>query len=192
MLKRWVQASALALALPVMALSAPSQTPVFSAAKTSDKTPTKKTTARAVKATEPDASPAAAEPEPTLDPMVMKARAESKKLHDAWDHARLESTVYDKRYHRAYDRWVKVAKEGKAAALKKRDQAMVELKISLERRRLAWYEWELAKSKQVALEAQTKAKGLREDIQRVKQRIEGLGGTWKPTPVPTKTNAAPL
>jgi hypothetical protein len=38
------------------------------------------------------------------------------------------------------------------------------------------------------LEAQTKAKGLREDVLRVKKRIEALGGTWKPTPTQTKAN----
>lgn len=192
MLKHLIRALTLSLVLPVMVSSAHSQTPVPSVAKTPVKTSAKKATAQAVKATEPDASTATAEPESTPDPLVMKARIESKKMHDAWDHARLESTVYDKRYHRAYDRWVKVAKEGKGAALKKRDQAMVELKISLERRRLVWYEWELAKAKQVSLEAAVKAKALREDIQRVKQRIEGLGGTWKPTPVPTKTNGTPI
>jgi hypothetical protein len=192
MLKRLIQASALSLALPVMVWAAPSQTSTPSTAKTVVKAPAPKMPAKALKTNDADSSPATAEPEPTPDPQVAKARSESQKLRDAWDHARLESTVYDKRYHRAYDRWVKAAKEGKITAMKKRDQAMVELKISLERRRLAWYEWELAKSKQVALEAQTKAKGLREDIQRVKQRIEGLGGAWKSTPVPTKTNGVSL
>jgi len=176
----------LCLMSPLLVQAATSQTAVPSAVKTPSGTSSKKVPARPEK--NPDFLSGTAEPEPTPDPLVMKARAESQKLRDVWDHARLESTVYDKRYHRAYDRWVKAAKEGKSVAMKKRDQAMVELKVSLERRRLAWYEWELAKAKQVALEAQNKAKGLREDVQRVKKRIEDLGGTWKPTPVPTKTD----
>jgi len=133
-----------------------------------------------------EAPTAQAESEPTPDPVVLKARSEPQQLRSAWDKARLEVTVYDKRYRRAYERWVKATKDTKASAMKRRDQAMVEFKISLERRRLAWYEWELGKAKQVALEADTKAKGLREDVARVKKRIEALGGSWKPTPVPTK------
>lgn len=133
-----------------------------------------------------DASGDVAEPEPTPDPLVVKARGEAQRLRDAWDHAKLESTVYDKRYRRAYDRWVQSGKEAKAAAVKKRDQAMLDLKISLEKRRLAWYEWELAKAKQVQLEASAKAKALRDDVTRVKKRIEAMGGSLKPTPGPVK------
>lgn len=187
-MKRMSSASVLCLAFPVLLWAAPSPTPAPSAVKTLSRAVVIKNVAKTEASATSEPLPAVAQPEPTPDPTVLKARSESLKLRDAWDHTRLESTVYDKRYHRSYDRWVKAAKEGKTAAMKKRDQAMVELKISLERRRLAWYEWELAKAKLVVLEAQNKAKGLREDVKRVKKRIEDLGGTWKPTPVPTKTN----
>lgn len=147
---------------------------------------TEKAKVVALKAESVETNSAQAESEPTPNPVVLKARAESQRFRDAWDKAKLEASVYEKRQRRAYERWAKATKETKAAALKKRDQSVVEFKVSLEKRRLAWYEWELAKAKQIALEAETKAKGLREDVARVKKRIEALGGSWKPTPLPTK------
>jgi len=139
----------------------------------------------AASATTPTATSVAADGQVTpVDPAVEKWKSEASKTRDLWDKSRLESTLYDKRYKRAYDRWVKAAKDKKAQALAKRDQASGEFKLSLERRRLAWYRFESAKARQAAAEAESQAKGIGEDIRRVEERIrkmeQGLG--IQPTP----------
>ena len=113
-------------------------------------------------------------PATPTDPTVEKWKAETTKTRDLWDRSRLESTLYDKRYKRAYDRWLKAAKDKKASALTKRDRAWAEFKLSLERRRLAWYQFELSKARQAAAEAETQAKGTGEDIRRVEDRIRKM------------------
>jgi hypothetical protein len=123
------------------------------------------------------------------DPAVVKIRAEVKKVRDAWDKARLEATVYEKRYHRAYDKWVQSAREGKSNALARRDRAQAEFSLSVERRRLAWYRWEDARARQQAAEAAARRKGLAADIERVRARIRDMESKWGlgPTPTPKPT-----
>jgi hypothetical protein len=144
-----------------------------------------------LKTSSPTPGVAQEEGEPTpVDPTVLKARAEVKTVRDLWDKARLEATVYDKRYRRAYDRWTQAAKADKAAAAVKRDRAMDELKLSFERRRLAWYRWEDARAEAKAVEAAAERKALRSDMERVKTRIrtmeKALGVQMAPSPTLTK------
>jgi hypothetical protein len=121
-----------------------------------------------------------------VDPAVVKIHAEVKKIRDAWDKARLEATVYEKRYRRAYDKWVQSAREGKSKALAHRDRAQAEFNLSVERRRLAWYRWEDARARQQVAEASARRKGLAGDIERVRARILDMEKKWglAATPVP--------
>ncbi len=126
------------------------------------------------------------------DPAVVKAVAEVKKARDAWDKARLETTVYEKRRKRAYDQWVRADRETKPRALARRDRAQNEFDLSVERRRLAWYRWEDARARLQAAESAARRKTLALDIERVRTRIQDMERKWglspaaSPKPQPSK------
>src|SRR6185503_10714428 len=64
------------------------------------------------------------------------------KLKESWDKARLEVTLYEKRAKRAYQKWVKAAKKVKADAKIQKEKADLELQLAVERRKLAFSQWQ--------------------------------------------------
>jgi len=103
-----------------------------------------------------------------------KAKEEARALRETWDKTKLEATLYDKRAKRAYEKWVKAAKGLRKDAEKQKDQAQLELKLSMERRKLAYNEWQAALYRQALREAQFKLAEQERDIAIVKERIRKL------------------
>src|SRR5581483_4570258 len=78
-----------------------------------------------------------------------KAKAETQRLKDAWDKKRLETTLYDQRAKRAYQKWVKAAKNLKDQAKAQKERAELEFQIALEKRKLAYNDWQVAQLKMI-------------------------------------------
>src|SRR6202041_1464253 len=101
-------------------------------------------------------------PQPNADVNVLgekldKAKADVDQFKNAWDKARLETTLYDQRAKRAYQRWLKAAKGLRVKAQEQRDKADLELQLSVERRKLAFSQWQSAQLREASEEAQVQA-----------------------------------
>jgi hypothetical protein len=103
-----------------------------------------------------------------------KAKEEARSFRETWDKAKLEATLYDKRAKRAYEKWVKAAKGLRKEAEVQKGKAETELKLSTERRKLAYNEWQAALYRQALREAQLKLAEQERDIAIVKERIRKL------------------
>jgi len=103
-----------------------------------------------------------------------KAKEEARALRETWDKAKLETTLYDKRAKRAYEKWVKAAKGLRKDAEAQKLRSELELKLSVERRKLAWNEWQAAVYRQGLKESQLKVLEQERDIAIVKERIRKL------------------
>src|SRR5258708_7971130 len=73
-----------------------------------------------------------------------KSRGEVQRLKDAWDKARLETTLYDQRSKRAYQKWVKAAKKAREQTKLQKEKAELELQLAIEKRKLAFSLWQSA------------------------------------------------
>jgi len=131
----------------------------------------------------------AATPEPASDKAfdaasqaLDKTKGEVQRLKDAWDKARLETTLYDQRAKRAYSRWVKAAKKTKEQAKVQKEKSELELQLAIEKRKLAWNDWQAALFRQASHEAQIKALDQEKEKAAVKERIKKLE---------TKLNSSP-
>jgi hypothetical protein len=101
-------------------------------------------------------------------------KADVEKFKIAWDKARLETTLYEQRAKRAYQKWVKATKLAKAKAQSARDKADLELQLSVERRKLAFSQWQAAQMRQTAQEAQLKALNQDRDTKAIQDKIKQL------------------
>lgn len=110
-----------------------------------------------------------------------KAKEESQSLKDAWDKARLETTLYDQRAKRAYQKWAKAAKSAKEEAKAQKDRAELELQLSIEKRKLAYDEWQAAELRVAAHEAQVKALDQEKESEAVRDKIRELQDELKPS-----------
>lgn len=103
-----------------------------------------------------------------------KAKDETQKLKDAWDKTRLEVTLYDQRAKRAYKRWAKAVKTAKEQARLQKERAEMELQLAIEKRKLAFNEWQAAQLRQAADEAQVKALDQEKDSTAIRDKIKKL------------------
>ena len=111
-----------------------------------------------------------------------KAKDEAQKLKDAWDKTRLEVTLYDQRAKRAYKKWAKAVKTAKENARLQKERAEMELQLAIEKRKLAFNEWQAAQLRQAADEAQVKALDQEKDSVAIRDKIKRLEGKLNPTP----------
>lgn len=103
-----------------------------------------------------------------------KAKDETQKLKDAWDKARLETTLYDQRAKRAYQKWAKAVKSAKESARLQKERAEMELQLAIEKRKLAFNEWQTAQLYQAAREAEVKALDQEKDSVAIQEKIKQL------------------
>jgi len=130
----------------------------------------------------------AGEPTPSFDSAVdvaasdlEKAKDETQKLKDVWDKARLEVTLYDQRAKRAYQKWAKAAKTAKDLARAQKERAEMELELAIEKRKLAFNEWQAAQLRQAASEARVKALDQEKDSASIRDRIKRLEAKLNPS-----------
>jgi len=123
----------------------------------------------------------AAQETPTVDKALdlaaqelQKAKDETQKLKDFWDKAKLETTLYDKRAKRAYQKWLKSAKALKEQAKAQKDQADLELQLALEKRKLAYNEWQASQLRLLSHESQVKALDQEKQNGSIRLRIKQL------------------
>ncbi len=110
----------------------------------------------------------------TLSQKLEETKADVEKLKNNWDKARLETTLYEQRAKRAYQKWVKATKAAKAKAQAARDKADLELQLAVERRKLAFSQWQAAQLRQASQEAQLKALGQDQDSKAIEAKIQQL------------------
>src|SRR5579872_292950 len=65
-----------------------------------------------------------------------KSKEEVQRLKDSWDKARLETTLYDQRAKRAFQRWVKAKTKARDQAKTVKEKAELELQLAVEKRKL--------------------------------------------------------
>ena len=109
-----------------------------------------------------------------------KAKAETQRLKDAWDKSRLETTLYEQRVKRASRKLEKVAKDLKAKAQEQKDRAELEFQLSLEKRKLAYNEWQAAQLRMVAKESQLKALDQEKESGAIRARVRELENKLHP------------
>ena len=114
-----------------------------------------------------------------------KAKGEVQELRDKWDKARMETTLYDKRAKRAYQKWTKAAKKAKDQAKTQKEKAELELQLSIEKRKLAFNEWQAAQLRAAAKESELKALDQEKDAQAIKEKIKQLEQKLGPSKTPT-------
>ena len=103
-----------------------------------------------------------------------KAKDETQKLKDAWDKTRLEVTLYDQRAKRAYQKWAKAVKTAKEQARLQKERAEMELQLAIEKRKLAFNEWQAAQLRQASREAEVKALDQEKDSAAIRDKIKKL------------------
>jgi hypothetical protein len=113
----------------------------------------------------------------TADDLGVKldqAKADVDQFKNSWDKARLETTLYDQRAKRAYQRWLKAAKNLKAKAQEQKNKADLELQLSVERRKLAFSQWQAAQLREASEEALVKAFAQDRDTKAIQDKIQQL------------------
>ena len=106
------------------------------------------------------------------------------KLKDAWDKSRLEVTLYEKRAKRAYQKWVKAAKTVKVQAKVQREKADMELQLAVEKRKLAFSQWQSAVFLQTAEESRLRSLSQEKDTKAIRAKIAELETKIKPLTTP--------
>lgn len=109
-----------------------------------------------------------------------KAKREVQELRDKWDKARMETTLYDKRAKRAYQKWTKAAKKAKDQAKTQKENAELELQLSIEKRKLAFNEWQAAQLREMAKESDLKALDQEKDTRAIQEKIKQLEQKLQP------------
>lgn len=113
-----------------------------------------------------------------------RAKKEAQELRDRWDKARLETTLYDKRAKRAYQKWVKAAKKAKDQTKVQKETAELELQLAIEKRKLAFNEWQAAQFREVAKESELKALDQERDTRAIQEKIKQLEQKLGPSKTP--------
>jgi hypothetical protein len=103
-----------------------------------------------------------------------KAKGKVQELREKWDKARMETTLYDKRAKRAYQKWVKAAKKAKDQAKTQKENAELELQLSIEKRKLAFNEWQAAQLRAASKESELKALDQDKDTRAIQEKIKKL------------------
>jgi hypothetical protein len=105
---------------------------------------------------------------------LQEAQKELQELKGKWDRARLETTLYDKRAKRAYQRWVKASKKLKEQAKAEKEKAELEFQLALEKRKLAGSRWQAAQLRELATESEVKALDQDRDTKAIEEKIKQL------------------
>jgi chromosome segregation ATPase len=113
-----------------------------------------------------------------------QAKAAVDQFKTAWDKARLETTLYDQRAARAYQRWLKATKSLKAKTQEQRDKADIELQLSVERRKLAFSQWQSAQLRETSEEAQVQAFAQDQGTKAIQDKIQQLQSKLSPLKTP--------
>ncbi|HXL72947.1 MAG TPA: hypothetical protein VN963_04910 [bacterium] len=116
-----------------------------------------------------------------------QAKADVDQFKNAWDKARLETTLYDQRAKRAYQRWLKAAKGLRVKAQEQRDKADLELQLSVERRKLAFSQWQSAQLREASEEAQVQAFAQDQGTKAIQGKIQQLQAKLAPLQTPATT-----
>jgi hypothetical protein len=103
-----------------------------------------------------------------------KAKQEVQDLKDKWDKTRLETTLYDQRAKRAYQRWLKAAQKTKDQAKAQKEKADLELLLAIEKRKLAYNQWQEALLRELAKESEVKALDQEKDTKAIREKIKQL------------------
>jgi predicted nucleic acid-binding Zn-ribbon protein len=136
--------------------------------------------------------PVFADPTPVADTAfdtaakeLEQAKDETQKLKDAWDKSRLETTLYDQRAKRAYQKWVKAAKKVKDAAGAQKERAELEFQLAVEKRKLAYNEWQVSQLRVASHEAMVKALDQQKESGSMREKIKQMEGKLDAAPRPT-------
>ncbi|HUO56565.1 MAG TPA: hypothetical protein VMV05_00165 [bacterium] len=131
----------------------------------------------------------AASPTPAVDnafdaaaKALDKSKEEVQRLKDSWDKTRLETTLYDQRAKRAYQRWIKAAKSAKEQAKAQKEKAELELQLAIEKRKLAYSRWQAAVLRGAARESELKALDQDKDTKAIEAKIKELESKISPRP----------
>jgi hypothetical protein len=116
---------------------------------------------------------------------VQKAQTEVDQLKDVWDRSRLESTLYDQRAQRAYQRWAAAKKDWKKKMALHKDQAQLEFQLSVEKRKLAFDRWQQALDQLNAAQQLLSAAEQAKDILDTRAHINRLENQLYPSGTPT-------
>lgn len=126
-------------------------------------------------------APAFAAPTPVSDKAfeaaakgLDQAKSEVQKMKDVWDKARMETTLYDQRAKRAYQKWAKAKKDLKKKAEEQKERAQLELQLAIEKRKLAYNQWQAAQYRVLSHESQLKALDQDKDTRAVQERIKKM------------------
>ena len=111
---------------------------------------------------------------------LVRSKDEVQKLKDAWDKSRLETTLYDQRAKRAYKRWAKATAKARGETKVAKERAELELQLAIEKRKLAYNQWQAALFRQVARESELKALDQDKDTTAVREKIKQLEGKIGP------------
>jgi hypothetical protein len=103
-----------------------------------------------------------------------KAKAETQRLKDVWDKERLQTTLYEQRMKRAAQKFAKAAKDVKTKTKEQKERAEIEFQLAVEKRKLAYNEWQAAQLRAVAKETQLKALDQEKDNNAIRMRIDKL------------------
>jgi hypothetical protein len=103
-----------------------------------------------------------------------KSKEEVQVLKNSWDKTRLETTLYDQRAKRAYQKWLKATKKAKEQAKAVKEQAELELQLAIEKRKLAYNQWQGALLRQMSKESELKALDQDKDTAAVREKIKQL------------------
>jgi chromosome segregation ATPase len=128
-------------------------------------------------------------PQPNADVNALgekldQAKADVDQFKNAWDKARLETTLYDQRAQRAYQRWLKATKSLKTKAQEQKDKADLELQLSVERRKLAFSQWQSAQLRETSEEAQVQAFAQDQGTKAIQDKIQQLQAKLAPLQTP--------
>jgi sugar-specific transcriptional regulator TrmB len=115
-----------------------------------------------------------------------RSKEEVQKLKDAWDKSRLETTLYDQRAKRAYKRCTKATTKARDEAKSAKERAELELQLAIEKRKLAYNQWQAALLRQVARESELKALDQDKDTAAVREKIKQLEGKIGPKATTTQ------
>ncbi|HVM32483.1 MAG TPA: hypothetical protein VMU88_05065 [bacterium] len=116
---------------------------------------------------------------------VRAAQAEAQKTKDAWDKSRLEATLYSQRADRAYKRWLAAKKDWKKKMADHRDRAQLEFQVAVEKRKLAYDQWQQALDRLDAEQQLLNALLVDQDIRATRAQLGKLQAELGPLPSPT-------
>lgn len=102
------------------------------------------------------------------------AKDQAQKLKDSWDKSKIETTLYDKRAKRAYQKWTKAAKSLRDQAEVQKERAELEFQLAVEKRKLAYNEWQVAQLKMMSKESQVKALDQEKESSPLREKIKQM------------------